>query len=82
MAATSSRSGGDLKQLGDEGGLRLHVSSANLSNLPFPDHRHRLVARQCSSCSMETAEAKPWSDQAFHAPMVLFHYVIEVLAVP
>ncbi len=60
--------------------MRPHVSSANLSTLPLPDHRHRLVACQRSSCGMETAEAKPWSDQAFHAPMVLFQYVVEVLA--
>ncbi|MBC4018517.1 hypothetical protein [Siccirubricoccus deserti] len=30
------RSGGDLEQLGDEGGLRLDASSANLLNLPIP----------------------------------------------
>src|SRR3954447_6142159 len=82
MAATGARSGGDLEQLGDEGGLGPHVASANLPNLPLPDHRHRLVACQCSSCRPETAEAEPWSDQAFHAPMVLFHYVIEELALP
>jgi hypothetical protein len=82
MAATGSRSDGDLEQLGDEGGLRSHVASIHFANLPLPDHRHRLVAGQGSSCGMETAEAEPWSDQKFHAPVVLFYYVIEVLALP
>jgi hypothetical protein len=59
-----------------------HVASANLPNLPLPDHRHCLVTCQCSSCRPETAEAEPWSDQVFHAPMILFHYVIEKLALP
>src|SRR4028119_277141 len=82
MAATGARSGGDLEQLGDEAGLGPHVASAHIPNLPLPHHRHRLVARQRSSCGMETTEAKPWSDQAFHAPMVLFHDVVEELALP
>jgi hypothetical protein len=31
---------------------------------------------------METVKAKPRSDQALHAPVVLFHDVIEKLALP
>ena len=79
MAATGGKSGGDVEQLGDEAGLRLHVAAANTPHLPFPHHRHHLVARQCSSRRLETAEAKPRFDQAFHAPVVLFYNVIEVL---
>src|SRR4028118_1878636 len=82
MAAVSGRSGSDLEQLGDEAGLSPHAASANLPNLPLPHHCHRLVARQCSSRRPEAAEAEPWSDQAFHAPMVLFHDVVETLASP
>jgi hypothetical protein len=33
-----------LEQLGDEAGLGSHVSSADVPKLPFPDHRHRLIA--------------------------------------
>jgi hypothetical protein len=35
--------------------------SANVSNLPLPDHRCRLKARKCSSCRPEAAKAKPWA---------------------
>jgi hypothetical protein len=79
-AATGPRSGGALEQLGDKGGLGPYVSSANLRHLPLPGHCHRFVACQCSSCRVGTAEAKPRSDQAFHASVILFHYVIEKLA--
>jgi hypothetical protein len=72
MTVTGARSGGGLEQVGDEGSLGPHVSSADIPNLPLPDHRHRLVPCQCSSCRMETAEAEPRSDQAFHVPVVLF----------
>ena len=79
---TPRGSGGDVEQLGDEAGLGPDVLSANPPNLPLPDHRHHLVARQRSSRRPETAKAQSWSDQAFHAPMVLFHNVIEKLALP
>ena len=70
------------EQLGDEAGLGSHVSSADVPKLPFPDHRHRLIARQRSSRRPEAAEAKPWADQAPYAPVVLFHDVVEELALP
>ena len=76
MAATGGTSGGDVEQLGDEAGLRPHVASANTPYLAVPHHRHRLVARQCSSRRPEAAEAEPRSDQAFHAPVVLFDGLI------
>src|SRR3954471_21254682 len=56
MAATGGESGGDVEQFGDEAGLRPHVASANTPYLPFPHHRHHLVARQCSSRRPEAAE--------------------------
>src|ERR687898_3457586 len=71
-----------LEQLGDEAGLGSHVSSADVPKLPFPDHRHRLIARQRSSRGPEAPEAEPWADQASYAPVVLFHDVIEELALP
>lgn len=80
MAAVGFGLGGDLEQLGHTAGLGPHVSSAYLVYLLLSEHRHRLVACQCSSRRIETAEAKPWSDQAFHAPVILFHNVIEKLA--
>src|SRR5215217_8171200 len=79
MAAADDRSGGDLEQLGDEAGLRPHVASADAPNLPLPDHRHRLVARQRSSGRVETAEAEPRSDQAFQAPVILLDDVVQEL---
>ena len=72
----------NLEQLGDEGSLSPDVASADISELPFPDHRHRLIARQRSSRCPEAAEAEPWADQAPYAPVVLFHDVIEKLALP
>src|SRR5829696_10536234 len=71
-----------LEQLGDEAGLGSHVTSADVPKLPFPDHRHRLIARQRSSRRPEAPEAEPWADQTSYAPVVLFHDVIEELALP
>ena len=39
-------SGRDLEEAGNESSLRLHVTTANVVNLPLPDHCHRLVASQ------------------------------------
>src|SRR3954469_17799495 len=79
MAPAGGKSGSDVEQLGDEGRLGPHVASANPPYLPLPHHRHHLVACQGSSRRPEAAEAEPRSDQAFHAPAVLFHTVIEIL---
>src|SRR4051812_10298486 len=79
MAPAGDRSGSNVEQLGNEGGLGPHVASANPPYLPLPHHRHHLVARQCSSRRPEATEAEPRSDQAFHAPVVLLHNVIEIL---
>ena len=73
-------SGDSLEQTGNEGGLRLDVAASDFPNLSLPHHRHRLVARQGSSCCPEAAEAKAWPCQAFNPPMVLFRYVVQVLA--
>src|SRR4051812_14156547 len=79
MAPAAGKSDSDVEQLGDEGHLGPHVASANPPYLSLPYHRHHLVACQGSSRRPEAAEAKPRSDQPFHAPVVLFHYVIEIL---
>ena len=50
---------GHLEQAGDEAGLASDVASADVSNLPFPDHRHRFESSQCSSSRPEAAEAEP-----------------------
>src|SRR4051812_10973869 len=55
----SHSSSRDLEQPNDERGLSSDVAASNVLNLPLPDHRHRLVARQRSSCRPEPAEAKP-----------------------
>jgi hypothetical protein len=59
-----------LEQLGDEAGLGSHVTSADVPKLPFPDHRHRLIARQRSSRRPEAVEAEPWADQTSYASVV------------
>src|SRR3954470_15194731 len=75
----SFSSGGDLEQPGDEGRLSSDVAAVDVLNLPLPDHRHRLEARQCSSCRPEAAEAKAWTGQPFHASVVLLHDVVQEL---
>jgi hypothetical protein len=37
-------SGGELEELGNQGGLRRDGATAKVVNLPLPDHRHHLVA--------------------------------------
>jgi hypothetical protein len=64
-------SGSHLEQSGDERRLAPDVFTADVSNVPFPDHRHRLVAHQRSSRCLEAAKAKARAGQAFHIPMVL-----------
>jgi tripartite-type tricarboxylate transporter receptor subunit TctC len=65
IAWIAGGSGSNLEQLGEEDGLGPHVAPVDYPKLPLPHHRHHLVARQCSSCRMETAKAEPRSDQAF-----------------
>ena len=43
-------SSGRSEEVRDEGALGLHVAAADVVNLAFPDHRHGLIASQCSSC--------------------------------
>jgi hypothetical protein len=50
---------GEIKQAGDEAGLASDVASADVPNLPFPDHRHRFETSQCSSSRPEAAKAEP-----------------------
>lgn len=38
-----------IEEPGDEGDLHLHPLTSNAGNLSLPDHRYRLVARQCPS---------------------------------
>jgi len=73
-------SGGDSKQRGNEGGLRRHVPTADVVNLPLPDHRHRLVASQCRPGSLHAAKPKPWPNQPFDAAVVLLDDVVQVFA--
>src|SRR5215213_1136431 len=74
----NSGSGDHLEQPADESRLAPDVSASDVTNLSFPDHRHRLVARQRSSRRPETAKAKPWLDQPFHIPMSLLDDVVQV----
>jgi transposase-like protein len=71
-------SGGRPEQPGDEYRLSPDVAATDVPNLPLPDHRHCLVTRQCSSRRPKTAKAQPRVGQPFHAPMVLFHDIVQV----
>jgi hypothetical protein len=59
-----------------------NVAPLNVSNLTFPDHRHRLKTCQRSPRRSETAEAKPRPDQALDAPMILLDNIIQIFALP
>jgi hypothetical protein len=54
-------SGGNFEQCGDEFRLGLDVTTADVPNLPLPDHCHRLIACQRSSRRPEAAKAKSWT---------------------
>ena len=56
----------------------LHVSAADLPNLPLSDHRHCLEARQCSSRRPEAAIAEPRTGQVFDTSVVLLQNVVQV----
>ena len=73
-----SRSGRDPEQARHEGGLSAHVTPTNVPNLPLSDHRHCLIASQCSSRGWQTAKAETRPDQALDAPMVLLDDVVQV----
>ena len=71
-------SSSDVEQLGDELRLGFDVSAANVSNLPLPDHCHRLITRQCSSSGPEAAKAQPRLDQPFAVTVVLLDDIVQV----
>ena len=52
-------SGGHPEQSGDELCLGPDIAAADVLNLPFPDHRHRLVTCQGSSGRPEATKSKP-----------------------
>ena len=72
-------SGSDLERVCNESCLGLHVSTANVLNLPYPDHRHHLIASRRVPCRSQAAEPEPESDQAFDPTMVLLDDVVEIL---
>jgi|SRR5271166_1105466 len=71
-------SGVDLEQCGDELRPGHDVVATDVPNLPLPDHRHRLVACQCSSRRPEAAKAPSGADQSFHDPVVLLNDIVQV----
>src|SRR3954471_17682513 len=73
------RSSRNPEQASNEGGLSPHVAPANVPNLSLSDHRHCLVASQCSARGWQAAEAQPRPDQALDALMILLNDVVEVL---
>jgi hypothetical protein len=54
----------------------------NVSNLPFPDHRHRLVAFQRSSGCPKATKAKSPAGWLFHSPVILLDDVVQVFHRP
>jgi hypothetical protein len=84
-APTCSRPGagdlkGELKEVCDERGLRLHVATIDVVNLPLPDHRHCFVAGQRSSGGWQTSKAEPRPHQSLYSSMILLDNVVEVFA--
>jgi len=75
-------SGGNLEELGHEDCLRPHVPPADVVSRPCSDHRHRLVASQCSLGGSQAAEAQPGPDQPFDPPVILLDDVVQVFALP
>src|ERR1700720_4377412 len=73
---------GGIEKSGNEDRLSSDIASADLSNLPLPDHRHCFETCQCSSGGSEPAEAEPRSDQTLDAPMILLDNIIQILALP
>ena len=71
-----------IEQFGDEDGLMANVTPLDVTNLALPDHRHSLEPCQGSPCRPETAEAKPRTNQALDAPVILLDDVIEIFALP
>jgi hypothetical protein len=58
------------------------VVAANVSNLPSPDHGHRLVACWRSSGSPKAPKAKPESRHSFHIPMILLYDIGQIFHLP
>ena len=77
-----ARSGGNFEEPGNEGSLRLHVATADVVNLPFPDHRHHLVTRQRPFRGFQAAKAKLRPDQAFDPSVILLDDVVQLFALP
>src|SRR3984885_755623 len=73
---------GGIEKSGNEDRLSWDIASADLSNLPLPDHRHRFETCLCSSGGSDPAEAEPRSDQTLDAPMILLDNIIQILALP
>ena len=67
---------GGIEKSGNEDRLSSDIASADLSNLPIPDHRQRFETCQCSSGGSEPAETEPRSDQTLDAPMILLDNII------
>jgi hypothetical protein len=53
------------------------ITTAQVVNLPLPDHRHHLIASQCSPGRRQVTEAKP---RPLYSAMLLLDNVVEVFA--
>src|SRR5258708_20232537 len=73
---------GGIEKSGNEDRLSSDIASADLSNLPLPDHRHRFETCQCSSGGSEPAEVEPRSDQTLYDPMILLDNIIMLHSLP
>jgi hypothetical protein len=68
-------SGCNLEEVCHERGLGLHATTANVVNLSLPDHRHRLIASQCSSGRRQASETEPKPHQPLYSAMILLDNV-------
>src|SRR5262249_41872048 len=61
-----------------KGHLRGNISFWHALHLTLAYHVHRFIPPQGLLCGLEGKEAKPWFDEPFDEPMVLFDQIIEV----
>jgi hypothetical protein len=67
---------------GNELRLGPDVAATDVPNLSLPDHRHRLVARHCSSGRPKAAKAQPLPRQLFYEAMILLCDIVQVFHLP
>lgn len=72
----------DTEDLVDERDLSCQISSVDILNLSFANHRHRFIPFESPSSCVEGAKSQVRIDQSFNVSMVLFNQIIEIFSLP